>query len=95
MSEIINPQTGLTMQLRHYQHGPCAVRGEPEPSPGGVYVFMSSEDPISRELELNGITPSATITVIHHRMEDWRCVLPQRVQRIPIDSWLELLSPAS
>ena len=46
------------MQLRHYQHGPCAVRGEPEPSPGGVYAFMSPlEDPISRELELNGITP--------------------------------------
>ncbi|MEC8050537.1 MAG: hypothetical protein VX210_07065 [Myxococcota bacterium] len=71
--ELINPQTGLTMQLRHYQHGPCAVRGESEPSPGGVYAFMSPlEDPISRELELNGITPAATITVIHHRMEDWR-----------------------
>lgn len=68
-----NLDTGLSTQLRHYQHGPCAVRGEPEPSPGGVYAFMTPlEDPISRELELNGITPAATISVIHHRMQDWR-----------------------
>jgi len=70
---LTNDETGMSIPLRHYQHGPCAVRGETEPSPGGVYAFMTPlEDPISRELELNGISPAATISVLHHRMDDWR-----------------------
>lgn len=70
--DIILQSTGAPMPLLHVQFGPCAAQGFPEPLEGYVHMFCVSVDhPLLKVLRHQGVYPSATATVIHHRMEKW------------------------
>lgn len=70
--DIILQSTGSAMPLLHVQFGPCAAQGFPKPLEGYVHMFcVSVGHPLLEVLRHQGIYPSATATVIHHRMEKW------------------------
>ena len=70
--DIILQSTRAPMPLLHVQFGPCAERGQAEPLDDYVHMFCVSMDhPLLEVLEHQGIYPSATATVVHHRMEKW------------------------
>ncbi len=70
--DIILQSTRSAMPLLHVQFGPCAAQGHPEPLDGYVHMFCVSIDhPLLGILEQQAIYPSATATVVHHRMEKW------------------------
>lgn len=70
--DIIPQSTRVPMPLLHVQFGPCAEQGQVEPLDGYVHMFCISMDhPLLEVLEHQAIYPSATATVIHHRMEKW------------------------
>lgn len=70
--DIILQSTGAPMPLLHVQFGPCAEQGFTKPLEGYVHMFCVSVDhPLLEVLRHQGIYPSATATVIHHRMEKW------------------------
>jgi GNAT superfamily N-acetyltransferase len=72
---IVLQSSGQPMPLLHVQFGPFAAPGVPEPLPGHVHMFCTPEDdPLVGEL---GLEPSATATVVHHRMKnhDWSFIL--------------------
>ncbi|RKU15732.1 hypothetical protein C6503_13520 [Candidatus Poribacteria bacterium] len=70
--DIILQSTGSPMPLLHVQFGPCAEQGFTEPLEGYVHMFCVSVDhPLLEVLRSQGVYPSATATVVHHRMEKW------------------------
>ena len=70
--DIILQSTGAPMPLLHVQFGPCAEQGFTEPLEGYVHMFCVSIDhPLLEVLRHQGVYPSATATVVHHRMEKW------------------------
>ena len=70
--DIILQSTRSAMPLLHVQFGPCAERGHPEPLDDSVHMFCVSIDhPLLEILKQQAIYPSATATVVHHRMEKW------------------------
>ena len=76
--DIVLQSTGSPMPLLHVQFGPCAEQGFIEPLEGYVHMFCVSMDhPLLEILKHQRIYPSATATVVHHRMEkwDWRFIL--------------------
>ena len=76
--DIILESTQSRMPLLHVQFGHCAQQGYPEPIYGYTHMFCSPiDDPLLNALSYQEIYPSATATVIHHRMEnwDWRFIL--------------------
>lgn len=76
--DLIMQSTKARLPLIHVQFGPCAEQGAPEPSDGHTHMFCAHEgDALHRDLGALGITPSATATIIAHRMDrcDWQFVL--------------------
>ncbi len=70
--DIILQSTHSRMPLLHVQFGPCAEQGHTEPLDNHVHMFCVSIDhPLLAVLKHQAIYPSATATVIHHRMENW------------------------
>lgn len=70
--DILLQSTGSPMPLLHVQFGPCAEQGHPEPLDDSVHMFCVSIDhPLLEVLQQQAIYPSATATVVHHRMENW------------------------
>ena len=70
--DIILQSTCAPMPLLHVQFGPCAEHGLTQPLDDSVHMFCVSMDhPLVEVLEHQAIYPSATATVIHHRMEKW------------------------
>lgn len=70
--DIILQSTGSAMPLLHVQFGPCAEQGYTEPIDDHVHMFCVSEKhPLLRVLMSQEIYPSASATVVHHRMSDW------------------------
>lgn len=70
--DIILQSTGSPMPLLHVQFGPCAEQGQVEPLDDYVHMFCVSVDhPLLEVLKHQSIYPSATATVIHHRMKQW------------------------
>lgn len=70
--DIILQSTRTPMPLLHVQFGPCAEQEQTEPLDGYVHMFCVSMDhPLLGALKHQSIYPSATATVIHHRMEKW------------------------
>ena len=70
--DIILQSTRAPMPLLHVQFGPCAEQGPPEPLAGYVHMFCVPMDHLLLEaLKRQAIYPSATATVVHHRMEQW------------------------
>ncbi len=78
VKDIVLASTGEPMPLLHVQFGPCAEPALPEPQDDHVHMFCVPEgDPLERRLASAGHAPSATASVIHHRMKswDWRFIL--------------------
>ncbi|HTL11951.1 MAG TPA: GNAT family N-acetyltransferase [Bdellovibrionota bacterium] len=76
--DLILESTQRRMPLLHVQFGPCAEAGGRDPIGGSVHMFCVPEgDGLALELAAAGVIPSATATVIQHRMDDcdWRFVL--------------------
>ena len=70
--DIILQSTRAPMPLLHVQFGPCAERGVSNPLEGYIHMFCVSMDhPLLEVLKHQAIYPSATATVVHHRMEKW------------------------
>ena len=70
--DIVLQSTRSAMPLLHVQFGPCAEHGVTQPIEDCVHMFCVSIDhPLFEVLEHQAIYPSATATVIHHRMEKW------------------------
>ncbi len=70
--DIILQSTGSAMPLLHVQFGPCAEQGYTEPLRDHVHMFCVSEDhPLLEVLRHHEISPSASATVVHHRMAEW------------------------
>ena len=70
--DIILQSTRAPMPLLHVQFGPCAEQEHTEPLDDYVHMFCVSVDhPLLEILKHQAIYPSATATVIHHRMEKW------------------------
>ena len=70
--DIILQSTRSAMPLLHVQFGPSAEHGLTEPLNDYVHMFCVSVDhPLLEVLGRQAIYPSATATVIHHRMEKW------------------------
>jgi hypothetical protein len=83
IKDIVLTSTGAPMRLAHVQFGPCSARAgdrghSPEPLPGHVHMLCAPRgDALAVELRGRGLVPSATASVIHHRMADtdWGFVL--------------------
>jgi hypothetical protein len=79
--DIILSSTGRAMPLLHVQFGPAAAAASTcvlSPQAGAVHMFCTPEgDPLHQVLTLAGFQPSASATVIHHRMDrvDWGFIL--------------------
>jgi hypothetical protein len=57
------------MPLLHFQFGPCAEAGLQRPVAGSVHMLCApAGDSLSKELLAYGIKPTASASVIHHRM---------------------------
>ena len=70
--DIILQSTHSPMPLLHVQFGPCAEQGYAEPLDDYVHMFcVSVNHPLSDVLRHQAIYPSATATVVHHRMKKW------------------------
>ena len=70
--DIILQSTRSAMPLLHVQFGPCAAQGHPEPLDDYAHMFCVSMDhPLLEILKQQAIYPSATATVVHHRMPKW------------------------
>ena len=70
--DIILQSSQAPMPLLHVQFGPCAEQGHTEPIDDCVHMFCVSIDhPLLEVLKQQAIYPSATATVVHHRMEKW------------------------
>lgn len=80
--DLVLGSTGTPMPLLHAQFGPCAEPAIAEPRPGHVHMVCAPEnDALARDLRAQAGDPSATATVVAHRMEacDWRFVLSSDV----------------
>lgn len=82
VKDIVLESTGAPMPLLHVQWGPAAVGAEREPRADHVHMLCAPhDDPLAAALRAEGHAPSATATVIQHRMEraDWRFVLTSEI----------------
>jgi len=78
IKDIVLQSTGAPMPLLHVQFGPCAAEGEVAPLSGHTHMFCTpSRDPLAAELKGLGYEPSASATILHHRMRgaDWSFIL--------------------
>jgi GNAT superfamily N-acetyltransferase len=76
--DLVMESTRARLPLLHVQFGPCAEPGVPEPLEGHTHMFAALvDDPLSHALEAEGVAPSATATIVAHRMRkcDWQFVL--------------------
>ena len=78
VKDIVLQRTGRPMALAHVQFGPCASQGTSDPLVDHVHMFCTpANDPFAQELHRLGLVPSASATIIAHRMPgcDWRFIL--------------------
>lgn len=76
--DLVMESTKSRLPLLHVQFGPCAERGVAAPVPGQTHMFCAlAGDALSAELEAERVKPSATATILAHRMHDcdWQFVL--------------------
>jgi hypothetical protein len=81
VKDIVLQSSGAPLPLLHAQFGALAAPAAacaPAPRPGHVHMFCAPEgDPLHEELARAGLHPSASASVIHHRMDraDWKFIL--------------------
>ena len=76
--DLVMQSTGQRLPLLHVQFGPCAEPGLSEPAPGHTHMFCALErDALSLAVQAEGVRPSASATILAHRMRDcdWQFVL--------------------
>jgi hypothetical protein len=82
VKDIVLESSGQPMPLLHLQFGPCAAGGIAEPQEGCVHMFCTpAEDELAQAMTDAGVEPSATATLVEHRMGewDWRFVLTSEI----------------
>jgi hypothetical protein len=90
IKDIVLQSTSAPMPLLHVQFGPCAERNPSPrrgrrfdaPQPANVHMFCTPvEDDLARAMHDRGYLPSATASVVQHRMGawDWRFVLTSEI----------------
>lgn len=82
IKDIVLKSTKKPMPLLHAQFGPFAANGVATPEPGAVHMFCAPRaDAMATELMQMGFSPSASATVISHRMsaESWCNVLTSEI----------------
>ncbi len=78
VKDIVLDSTGAPMPLLHVQWGPTGEPRTDQPKDQHVHMFCSpSQDPLAIAMRELGYAPSATATVMAHRMADadWRFIL--------------------
>ena len=78
IKDIVLKSTGQPMQLLHAQFGPLGVAGRDSILGGATHMFCApANDPLILDLDAEGLNPSASATIISHRMHgtDWRWIL--------------------
>ena len=71
--DMVLHSTGKPLPSLHAQFGPFSQGGFDNPIADHTHMFCAPlNDPLVRDLELRGIRPIATASVIHHRMDDWK-----------------------
>ena len=78
VKDIVLQSNGEAMPLLHVQFGPCAESGHPEPLPEHTHMFCGlAGDLLTEAFAAQGVTPSASATIVFHRMPDcdWRFIL--------------------
>ena len=71
--DMILHSTGEPLPVLHAQFGPFSQCGHENPVDNHIHMFCAPlDDPLIRDLELRGIRPVATASVIQHRMEGWK-----------------------
>ena len=79
IKDIVLESTGKPMALLHVQFGECATQGQyTSPQEGSTHMFCTPEgDALAKDCESAGLKPTATATVLHHRMSDydWKFIL--------------------
>jgi len=72
IKDILLESTQAPMPMLHLQFGPCAEAGLEEPLEEHIHMFCTpSDDPLAEAMLAIGVMPTATATVLHHRMGDW------------------------
>ena len=67
--DLVLETTGAPLPLLHVQFGPCAERGLDDVAPGHTHMLCApAGDALALDLVAHGAEPSATATVLHHRM---------------------------
>lgn len=80
--DLVLASTGRPLPLMHVQFGPCAEAGAREPRDGHAHMLCApGGDPLAHALAERGIAPTATASIVQHRMSwsDWRFVLTSDV----------------
>jgi hypothetical protein len=78
VKDIILKSSGAPLPLYHAQFGPFAEHGISHPMPDSVHMFCTPfRDSLTHELVQSGFKPSATATILAHRMsnENWNWIL--------------------
>ncbi len=71
--DIVPEFGGDPLPILHAQFGPCGQPGYNDPQEGHAHMFCAPlEDALIKDLEIRGIRPVTTMTVIHHRLENWQ-----------------------
>ncbi|MCA8955394.1 MAG: hypothetical protein KDC87_04935 [Planctomycetes bacterium] len=76
--DIVLRSSGEAMPLLHAQYGRSARAGSGPPRPGHVHMLcLPDGDPLIERLSMVGVLPTASATVLHHRMprHEWRSLL--------------------
>lgn len=82
IKDIVLRSTDKPMPLLHVQFGPMGSKGTLETKEGVTYMFCSPElDSLSSDIQTAGLKPSASATIISHRMKtiDWNWVLTSEI----------------
>lgn len=78
IKNIVLRSTGQPLRLLHAQFGPLAARGNAEIEDQAVHMFCTVKgDSLSQTMTDMGFTPTASATIISHRMSecDWTWIL--------------------
>ena len=80
VKDIVLQSTNKPMPLLHMQFGKCA-ENTCEAQKEHVHMFCTpKDDPLSQQVKAEGLTPSATASIIGHRMKsDWKFILTRDI----------------
>lgn len=72
LRDIVPENGGEPIAVLHAQFGPCGQPGYKDPVEDHQHMFCAPlDDPLIKDLEIRGIRPAATVTVVEHGLSDW------------------------